>query len=323
MKLPRRKFLHLAAGVAALPAVSRMSWAQGYPSRPVRFIVPLAPGGGTDFVARLLAEYLTRALGQQVVVENKPGAGGMLGVETAAKSPSDGHTVLIATDSVASAPHTMRVNTDYVKELVPVIALTRSPLVLAVHPSLNVTSVSELIRVAKSRPGLGYATSGVGTQQHFAAEWFAQIAGIKLGHAPYRGADQAVNDLLAGHVPIGFLGPTLIPHHKAGTLQLIAQASKARSVVLPDVPTFQETGLDGLVIEVWYGAFVPSGTSGTVVTRLNAEIGHALANPTTRASLLQSAQEPIGGTPASLSDIVREDSAKYERLARELNIKAE
>jgi tripartite-type tricarboxylate transporter receptor subunit TctC len=324
LKLPhRRQFLHLAAGAAALPALSRIARAQSYPTRPVRIIVPFAPGGGTDYVARLLAEYLTRVLGQQVVVENKSGAGGMLGVEMAAKSPPDGHTVLISTDIVASAPHILKGNTDYVKGLVPVIAVARSPLVLAVHPSLGVNSVADLIRVAAQRPGLGYATSGVGTQQHFAAEWFAQIAGLKLDHVPYRGGGQAMNDLLAGHIPIGFLGPALIPHHRAGTLRLLAHASRARSAVLPGVPTFQEAGVQGLVIEVWLGVFVPARTPPAIVARLNAEIGKALTDPAMRASLLQSAQEPIGGSADELAAIVRGDSEKYARLTRELNIKVE
>src|SRR5438477_3882205 len=317
MQHSRRQFLHLASGAAALPALSRIGRAQTYPTRPVRIIVPLAPGGATDYVARLLAEYLTRVLGQQVVAENRSGVGGMLGVEMAAKSPPDGHTVLISTDIVASAPHILKVNTDYVKGLVPVIALARSPLVLAVHPSLGVNSVAELIGVAKQRPGLGYATSGVGTEQHFVAEWFAEIAGIKLDHVPYRGGGQAVNDLLAGHVRIGFLGPALIPHHRAGTLRILAHASRARSAVLPDVPTFEEAGVKGLVIEAWLGLFVPAGTPPGIVARLNSEIGTALVDPAVRASLLQSAQEPIGGTAQDLSAIIRGDSEKYARLTRE------
>ena len=323
VKLPRRRFLQLTAGAVALPAVSRIARAQAYPSRPVRIIAPLAPGGATDYVARLIAGYLTRSLGQQVVVENRTGAGGMLGVEMAAKSPPDGHTLLISSDIVASAPYVLKANTDYVKNLVPVVALARSPLVLVVHPGLGATSVAELIRVAKDRPGLSYATSGVGTQQHFAAEWFAQVAGIKLAHVPYRGGGQAVNDLLAGHVPIGFLGPAMIPHHKAGTLRILAHASRARTPVLPDVPTLEEGGIQGVVIEVWLGIFAPGGTPQAIITRLNAEIGKALADPTMRSSLLQAAQEPIGGSAADLASIVRGDAEMYARLARELNIRAE
>ena len=198
MKLARRNFLHLVAGAAALPAVSPFALGQAYPTRPVRFIVPFPPGGGNDYAARVVAGYMSRVIGQQVFVENKSGAGGLIGIETAAKSSPDGYTVLITTDALASLPAITNLNTDYIKDLVPVIHLTSNPVILAVHTSLGVTSVDELIRAAKSQPGMSYATSGVGSQQHFAGEWFARIAGIKLDNVPYRGAGQVINDLVAG-----------------------------------------------------------------------------------------------------------------------------
>jgi tripartite-type tricarboxylate transporter receptor subunit TctC len=320
----RRQFLHLAAGAAALPAMSRIAWAQAYPTRPVRLVVNLAPGGGLDFMSRLIGEYLSRALGQQVVIENKPGAGGMLGVETVVKSAADGYTILATTDVVTSAPHIMSFNVDYVKELVPVIELIHFPQVLAVHPSLGVKTVAELIAAAKQKPGMGYATSGAGTQQHFIGEWFAQLAGIRLEHVPYRGAGQAINDLVAGHVLIGSLGPTaVIPHHKAGTVRIIAQSADARSPSLPDVPTFEEAGVKGLVLDVWQGVFAPPGTPASIVTRLNAEMNKALLDKVVRERLLEAAQEPVGGPPEHLAKIMQQDSAKYARLASELKIKAE
>jgi len=324
MTLPRRQFLQLAAGTAALPAVSHIAGAQAYPNRPVRLIVNLAPGGGLDFMSRIIGEYLSRALGQQIIIENKPGAGGMLGVETVAKSPPDGYTLLATTDVVASAPHIMSFNVDYVKDLVPVIELIHFPQVLAVHPSLGVRSVAKLVAVAKQKPGLGYATSGAGTQQHFIGEWLGQLAGIKLEHVPYRGAGQAINDLIAGHVQIGSLGPTaVIPHHKAGTVRIIAQSAEARSPSLPDVPTFEEAGVKGLVLDVWQGVFAPSGTPANIVALLNSEMNKALRDKTVRERLLEAAQEPVGGTAEHLARVMLEDSAKYARLARELKIKAE
>src|SRR5262247_4128158 len=266
MKLPRRKFLHLAAGATALPAFSRIAPAQAYPSRPVRLIVNLAPGGGLDFMSRIIGEYLSRSIGQQIIIENKPGAGGMLGVETVAKSPADGYTLLATTDVVSSAPHIVSFNVDYVREIVPVIELIHFPQVLAVHPSLGVKSIAELIAAAKKKPGMGYATSGAGTQRHFIGEWFAQIAGIRLEHVPYRGAGQAINDLIAGHVLIACLGPTAVmPHHKAGTVRILAQSTEARSPSLPDVPTFEEAGVRGLVLDVWQGIFAPPGTPASIV----------------------------------------------------------
>ena len=322
MNLVRRRFMQGAVAAAAVPALSRMAMAQAYPARPIRFIVPLAPGGGLDFVARLIGEHLSRTIGQQVYLGNKVGAGGMIGIETAAKSPPDGYSVLVSNDNVASAPHVLRVNTDFVKDLVPVIELSRQTQVLAVHSSFNVKSVAELIAAAKTQPGMSFATSGVGSNQHIFGEWFAKEAGIKLEHVPYRGAGQAVNDFIAGHILIGVLGPTaLIPHYKTGTLRFLAQSSKARMSSLPDVPTFEEAGMKGIVLETWYGAFVPSGTPAPVIARLNAEMNRAVGDPATRDSLLQTATEPVGGTAEQFARVVQEDSAKYGRLAKELNIK--
>jgi tripartite-type tricarboxylate transporter receptor subunit TctC len=322
MDLARRRFMQAAAAAAATPALSRVAMAQAYPARPVRFIVPLAPGGGLDFVARLVGEYLSRTIGQQVYLENKLGAGGMIGIETAAKSPPDGYSVLVSNDNVASAPHVLRVNTDFVKDLVPVIELSRQTLVLAVHSSFNVKSVAELIAAVKAQPGMSFATSGVGSNQHILGEWFAKEAGIRLEHVPYRGAGQAVNDFIAGHILIGVLGPTaLIPHYKTGTLRFLAQSAKVRSPSLPDVPTFEEAGMNGIVLETWYGAFVPSGTPAPVIARLNAEMNKAVADPATRDSLLQTATEPVGGSAEQFARVVQEDSARYARLAKELNIR--
>src|SRR5262249_30535717 len=212
MRVSRRSLLGVAV-VGAASSTTRLAFAQNYPSKPIRLVVNLAPGGGLDLMARLIGEYLSHSLGQQVVIENKPGAGGMLGAETVAKSAPDGYTLLATTDVVASAPHIMNFNVDYVQNLIPIIDLTSQPIVLAAHPAVGVSSVAELIRVAKQRTGIGYATSGAGTQQHFIGEWFAQVAEIKLEHVPYRGAGQAINDLIAGHVALAALGPTaLMPH---------------------------------------------------------------------------------------------------------------
>jgi tripartite-type tricarboxylate transporter receptor subunit TctC len=322
MDVVRRRFLQGAVAAAALPVLSPAARAQAYPTRPIRFVVPLAAGGGLDFVARLFGEYLSRNIGQQIYIENKLGAGGMIGVETAAKSLPDGYSVLVTNDNVASAPHVLRVNTDYVKDLVPVVQLSQQTLVLAVHSSFEVKSIAELIAAAKAKPGMGFATSGVGSNQHILGEWFAKEAGIQLDHVPYRGAGQAVNDFIAGHILIGVLGPTaLIPHFKTGTLRCLAQSAKRRAESLPDVPTFEEAGFKGMVLDAWYGAFVPSGTPEAVIARLNAELNKAAADHATRDSLLQTATEPVGGSPEQFAAVVREDSAKYARLANELGIR--
>jgi len=297
---------------------------QEWPSRPVRFIVPFPAGGSTDVAARVIGEYLSRTLRQQIVVENKTGANGNIGIETAAKSPADGYTVLVATDAVSSNPHVYKMNIDPLKELVPVIQLSYQPMVLAAHPSLGIASLAELIALAKEQPGLRYATgSGVGSPQHMVVQWFAQTAGIKLEQVPYRGGAPAINDLLAGHVKLGSLGSTpLIPHYKAGTLRLLTQSTEKRSPSLPDVPTYQEAGIKGLVLDQWLGVFVPAGTPPAVAARLNAEINRALTDAAIRDSFLQSAQAPVGGSADTFAGLVRDEFAKYERLVKKLNIKA-
>ena len=316
-----RVLIALLALIVALPVPV---CAQEWPTRPVRFIVPFPAGGSTDVAARVVGEYLSRTLGQQVVVENRTGANGNLGMEAAAKSAPDGYTILVSTDSVTGNPHVYKMSIDPLKDLVPVIQLSRQPMVLAAHPSLGITSVAELVALAKQQPGMRYATgSGIGSAQHMVVQWFAQLADIKLEQVPYRGGGQAINDLIAGHIKLGSLGSTpLIPFYKAGTLRLLAQSTQARSPSLPDVPTYQEAGSPGLVLDQWLGIFVPAGTPAAIISRLNAATNSALADATVRDSFLQSAQEPIGGSADQFSRLVRDDFEKYGRLVKELNIKS-
>jgi tripartite-type tricarboxylate transporter receptor subunit TctC len=320
-----KRLLTLAALLAFGVVLIAEAEAQEWPSRPIRFIVPFPAGGSTDVGARVIAEQLSRSLGQQIVVENKSGANGNLGIEAAAKSPADGYNVLVSTDAVGSNPHVYKTNIDPVRALVPVIQLSRQPIVLAVHPSLGISSLAELIALAKEQPGLRYATGGgYGSPQHIVAQWFAAIVGIRLEQVPYRGGSPAINDLIAGHIKLGSLGSTpLLPHYKAGTLRLLAQSTLARSPSLPDVPTYQEAGSKGLVMDQWLGVFVPAGTPAAIVTRLNSEINQALGGTSVRDSFLQSAQEPVGGSAEQFSRLVREDFDKYGRLVKELNIRAE
>jgi tripartite-type tricarboxylate transporter receptor subunit TctC len=319
-----RRTLTLAALSFGLAKIAT-AYAAAYPAKPIRFVVPFPAGGSTDVGARLIAESLSRTFGQQVYVENKSGANGTVGVEEAARSPPDGYTILFTIDAVASNPHVFHTRVDPSKDLLPIIQVSRQPIVLAAHPSLGVNSLAELIALAKKQPGLPYATgSGLGSPQHMAVQWFAQIAGIKLEQVPYRGGGPAINDLLGGHVKLGALGSTpLISHYRAGTLRLLAQTSKARSSSLPDVPTFEEQGIKGLVLDQWLGVFAPVGIAPAIVELLNREIGKALADPAVRKSFLDSAQEPVGGTPEAFAELVREDYAKFGRLVKDLNIKAE
>ncbi len=305
-----------------------VAWAQSagaetWPNRPVRFIVPLAPGGAIDFIARAVGERMSQAIGQQIVVENRTGAGGTIGMDTALKSTPDGYTILITNDNAASAPHIMNLSYDYTKELMPVCFLGRHGQILGVHASLGVSTVAELVRHVKANPGMGLATSGVGSNQHVMCEWFKREAAVNIEHVPYRGAGQAINDLVAGHVKMAFLGPTsMMPHWQAGTLKLLAQTSAKRAPTLPDIPTLEESGYKGLVLEAWYAAFAPPGTPPAVVARLNAEMNRALKDPKLLETFNKGAIEAVGGTPEDMGKVARADSEKYARLVRELNIKA-
>jgi len=317
-----------AAAVLALCLLFSLSataqeQAKDWPNRPIHVIVPFPAGGSTDVGARVVGEFLSRSLRAQIVVENKSGANGNIGIEAAAKSPADGYTLLVSTDSVASNPHVYKMNIDPLKDLLPIIQVSRQPMLLAAHSTLGIASLAELVAIAKQQPGLRYATGGgYGTPQHIMVQWFASIAGIKLEQVPYRGGAPAINDLVAGHIKLGSLGSTpLLPHYKAGTLRLLAQSTLARSPSLPDIPTFQEAGIKGLVMDQWLGVFTPAGTAPAIVDRLNTEINHALTDAAVRESFLQSAQEPLGGTAVEFARFVRDEYDKYGRLVQQLNIK--
>ena len=328
LKITRRDFVAgTAAAAALLPGAfgARPAWAQGtdgFPNRPIRFVVPLAPGGAIDFIARAVGERVSQSIGQQIVVENRTGAGGTIGMDTAMKSPADGYTILITNDNAASAPHIMRLGHDYTKEMMPVCFLGRHGQTLAAHSTLGVSSVKELVDYVKQNPGLGMATSGVGSNQHVLCEWFKREAGIKLEHVPYRGAGQAINDLIAAHVKTAILGPTsMMPHYKAGTLKLLAQSSSVRGSAIPEIPTFEEAGFKGLVLDAWYGAFAPAGTPPAIVAKLNEEMNKALKDEKLKDTFFKGAIDPVGGTPADFGKIAQADSTKYERLTRELNVR--
>jgi tripartite-type tricarboxylate transporter receptor subunit TctC len=307
----------------ALLAAPLTAAAQDWPNRPIHFIVPFPAGGSTDLSARVIGEYLSKSLGQQVVVENKSGANGNIGMESVAKSAPDGYTVLVGTDAVAGNPPVYKMTFDPLKDLVPVIHLSRQPIVLAAHPSLGVQSLADVTALTKQQPGLRFATgSGVGSVQALVALWYAKMAGITLEQVPYRGGGQAINDLIAGHIKLGSLGSTpLIPHYKAGALKLLAQSTAKRSPTLADVPTYQEAGMKGLVVDQWLGVFVPAGTPPAIAARLNTEIDKALKDAKVQKSFVDQAQDPVGGSAQEFSKLVHEDTEKFSRLVKELNVK--
>jgi len=240
------------------------------------------------------------------------------------KSEPDGYTILITNDNAASAPHILKLSYDYTKVLVPVILIATQPQIFAAHPDLGVSSVAEYVAYAKKNPGLGFSSSGVGSNQHVLGAWFAKEAGIKLDHVPYRGAGQAVTDLLAGHVKFGILGPAaLMPHARAGTIILIAQTSEKRAAALSDVPTLVEAGYKDMILESWFGLFAPAETPAEVIKALNAAAGTALGDATLRENFTKASLEAAGGPPDELGTLARSDSEKYARLVKALNITAE
>jgi tripartite-type tricarboxylate transporter receptor subunit TctC len=313
--------LLLAAAACVAPRADAADW----PSRPVHFIVPFPAAGSTDVAARIIGDFLSRRFGQQVVVENKSGANGNIGIEYAARAAPDGYTVLIATDAVSSNPHVYRMNVDPLKALAPVIEISHQPIALAAHPSLGVSTLAELTAAAKKQPDMTFATgSGVGSLQAMVALWYAKLAGVTLKQVPYRGGGPAINDLIAGHVKLGSLGTTpLIPHYQAGAIKLLAQSMATRSAALPNVPTFCEAGFAELVVDQRIGVFVPAGTPREIAARLNTEINAALRDEKIRKGFADQAQEPAGGTAEQYGTLVRADSEKYGRLVKELDIKVE
>lgn len=313
--------LLLAAAACAAPRAGAAEW----PSRPVHFIVPFPAAGSTDVAARIIGDFLSRRLGQQVVVENKSGANGNIGIEYAARATPDGYTVLIATDAVSSNPHVYKMNIDPLKALAPVIEISHQPIALAAHHSLGVATLAELTAAAKKQPEMPFATgSGVGSLQAMVALWYAKLAGVTLKQVPYRGGGPAINDLIAGHVKLGSLGTTpLIPHYQAGAIKLLAQSMATRSAALPNVPTFREAGFAELVVDQRIGVFVPAGTPAEIAARLNTEINAALRDEKIRKGFADQAQEPAGGTAEQYGTLVRADSDKYGRLVKELDVKVE
>jgi tripartite-type tricarboxylate transporter receptor subunit TctC len=317
----RRIVLLLAVATFALPRTAAAQW----PERPVHFIVPFPAGGATDVAARVIGNFVSGKLGRQVVVENRSGANGNIAIEYAAKSAPDGYTVLVVIQDVSSNPHLYKMTVDPLKAFVPVVHISRQPIVLAAHPSLGVNTLSELNALAKQHPGLPFGTgSGVGSSQAMVALWYAKLAGVMLKQVPYRGGAPAITDLIAGHVKLGSLGSTpLVPHYQAGTLKLLAQSTAARAPSLPNVPTFREEGFTELVLDQWIGVFVPAGTPEAIAARLNAEVNAALRDEGVRKALADQGQEPVGGTAHAYAAFVRGEWEKFGKLVKDLNITIE
>jgi len=318
-----RRFILLAcSALLALPA-----YAQDYPRRPVRLIVPFPPGGGNDIVARAVAQELGKSLGQQFVVDNRAGAGGAIGAELAARSPADGYTLFLGGvgSHVVNPSLHAKLSYDPIRDFAPVTLIASAPAVLVVHPSVQAASVVELTALAKASPGkLNYASNGNGSSAQLAAVLFESMAGVRMTHVPYKGVSQALVDLMSGEVQLMFGTIVAIsPHIKAGRLRALAVTGKSRSGLLPEVPTLAEAGLPGYEAGSWYGILAPAGTPGAIVARLNAEINQAVRQPEVRERLAAEGAETLGGTPEEFASHLKAELARMGRLMREAGIRME
>jgi tripartite-type tricarboxylate transporter receptor subunit TctC len=307
-----------------LAMVANGAHAQTYPAKPVRMVVGYAPGGSVDIVARLVAQKLTEALGQQFVVENRSGASGNIGTEYVVKSAPDGYTLLMGSSpALAANTHLFaKMPFDPAKDLAPIILIANQPNVLVVHPSSSATNVKELIALAQSRPaGLTFGTSGLGASQHIAAELFMMMTGVKMVHVPYKGGAPALSDLLGGHVDLMFeVVPTTIQHIREGRLRALAVTTRQRSGMLPAVPTMIEAGLTGYEFRGWIGLAAPAAVPKELIAKLNAEVQKALGTGDLKAKLVDYGLDIAGGTPAEFGAFMREDSANYARIAKAAGI---
>jgi tripartite-type tricarboxylate transporter receptor subunit TctC len=325
MKLPRRQFLHLAAGAAALPAVSRMAWAEIYPSRPVRIVVPFTPGGASDITARLMGQWLSERLGQQFVIDNRPGGGTNIGTEAVVRAPADGYTLLMVGGyNAINATLYDKLNHNFIRDIAPVAGIIVVPNVMVVNPSVPAATVPEFIAYAKSKPGkTTMASAGTGTPSHVTGELFKMMAGVNLVHVPYRGGGPALTDLLSGQVQVMFATmPSSIEYIRAGKLRALAVATATRSEALPDVPTVGEF-VPGYEASSWSGLGAPRATPAEIVDKLNKEVNAALDDPKMKARLADLGGVALPGSPADFGRHIADETEKWGKVIRALNIKAD
>jgi tripartite-type tricarboxylate transporter receptor subunit TctC len=325
MKLPRRQFLHLAAGAAVLPAVSRNASAQAYPTRPVRLIVGTTAGGVQDIVARLIAQWLSERFGQPIIVENRGGGAGNIGAEAVVRALPDGYTLLLVTaNNAINATLFENLKFSFVRDIAPVAGISRNPLVMEVNPSLPVTTVPEFIAYAKANPGkVNFASAGIGSTPHVSAELFNMMSGINMIHVPYRGGAPAVTDLLGGQVQVLFGNmESSIEHIRAGRLRALAVTTSTRSAALPDIPTIAEF-VPGYEASGWQGIGAPKDTPADIVNRLNEQINAGLADPKVKTRLADLGGAPLVQSPAKFGKLLADETEKWGKVIRAANIKPE
>ena len=315
-----KKLFALALALLVLPAL-----AQTYPTKPVRIVVPFAPGGGSDFIARFMAQRLTESLGSQVIVENKPGAGGVLGIEQGIKSAPDGYTLTLIASSYTVNPSIYKLNFDPVTDVTPIIQMSQGPLLVVAHPSLPVKTIKELIALAKSKPGsVNFASSGQGSVIHLATELFASMAHVKMNHIPYKGTGPALTDTISGQTSIFFSSTaTAMPHVKSGRLKAIAVTTAKRIPALPEVPTVAESGLPGYDVTLWHGLIGPKGLPRAIVDRINADVTKSLKLKETAEQLQNDGVAPAGGTPEQFAAQIKKEIGIWRKVAADAGVKAE
>ncbi len=325
MKFPRRKFLHLAAGAAALPAVSRFAWAQTYPTRPVRIVVGFAAGGPNDIIARLMGQWLSERLGQQFVTENRPGGGNTIGTEVVVRAPPDGYTLLLV-DGTASINATLyeKLNYNFIRDIATVAGIVRLPNLMMVNPSVPAKTVPEFIAYAKANPGkINMASPGIATPGHVAGELFKMMTGIEMVHVPYRGGAPALTGLIGGQVQVMFLSPVAsIEYIRSGRLRALAVTTTTRWEGLPDIPTAGEF-VPGYETSIVLGVGVPKATPVEIIDKLNREINAALADPKIRARLAVLGGPPLAGSPADFAKLIAEETEKWGKVIKFAGIKPE
>jgi tripartite-type tricarboxylate transporter receptor subunit TctC len=325
MKLPRRKFLHLAAGAAALPAVSRFAWAQAYPTRPVRIVVGFPAGGTTDVIARLMGQWLSERLGQQFVIENRPGAAGNIAAEAVVKAAPDGYTLLqVGTPNAINATLYTNLGFNFIRDIAPVSGIMRVSYVIVVHPSVPATTVPEFIAYARANSGkINMASAGSGTPQHLYGELFKMMAGVDLVHVPYRGGAPAITDLLGGQVQVIFSPvPESIEHIRAGKLRPLAVMSATRLDLLPNIPTVADF-LPGYEASGWQGLGAPKNTPAEIIDKLNNEISVGLAHPKINARIAELGGSVLAGSPAAFGKLVSDYTEKLAKVIKLAGIRPE
>jgi tripartite-type tricarboxylate transporter receptor subunit TctC len=325
MKLPRRKFLHLAAGAAALAVAQRIALAQAYPTRPVRLIVPAPAGGSFDITARLMGQWLSERLGQPFVIENRPGAGTSIGTEAVVRAPADGYTLLLAgAPNAINATLYPKLNYNFIRDIAPVAGIIREPNVVVLNSSVPAKTVPDFIAYAKANPGkINMASSGNGSSPHLAGELFMMMAGVDMNHVPYRGAAPALTDLLAGHVHVMFPTiPSSIEYVRAGKLSALAVTTARRSEALPEIPTIGDF-VPGYESSAWLGLGTPKNTPTEIIEKLNREINAGLADPEIKARLAGLGGDVLALSPADFGRFIADETEKCRKVIRSANIKAE